>query len=132
MLDTKNGDWDKIVSSFILEGKDPRKEKRDPSEVWSFEKIKAYFLHIKKLAPLLGEGSNKVLSAYYQRQRSTDSADAARTTVRLLQSCIRLAQGHARLMCHDEVEVENAVCAVLLLECSTSSSASLVKGGNAL
>ena len=133
LLDTKNPEWDMIVSSFILEGKEPFKEKTPESKpIWSFEKIQEYFSYIKKLSPLLGPGANSILSNYYQRQRNTDSMDQARTTVRLLQSCIRLAQGHARLMCRDEVQVQDAVCAVLLLECSTSSSASLVKGGNAL
>ena len=122
-----------IVSSFILEGKEPFKDKTPESKpIWNFEKIQEYFSYIKKLSPLLGPGANSILSNYYQRQRNTDSMDQARTTVRLLQSCIRLAQGHARLMCRDEVQVQDAVCAVLLLECSTSSSASLVKGGNAL
>ena len=133
LLDTKNPDWDRIVSSFILEGKDPsRVQTQEPELMWNFDRMQAYFLHIKKLRPLLSPGAHQVLSSYYQRQRGTDSADAARTTVRLLQSCIRLAQGHARLMCREEVSVQDAVSAVLLLECSTASSASLVKGGNAL
>lgn len=133
LLDTKNEDWDRVVSSFILEGKDPFKVQNPDSELmWKFDKIQAYFQYIKKLNPLLSPGANKILSNYYQRQRNTDAMDVARTTVRLLQSCIRLAQGHARLMCRDEVWVQDAVCTVLLLECSTASSSSLVKGANAL
>merc|ERR1712142_327125 len=49
-----------------------------------------------------------------------------------LQSCVRLAQGHARLMFRNEVKIQDAVMAVVLLESSTESSSSLLKGVNPL
>jgi len=63
-----------------------------------------------------------VLSAYYRRERRTDDPNAARTTVRLLQSAIRLAQGHARLMCRNKVTLEDAVVAVILLQAGVDSA----------
>ena len=48
--------------------------------------------------------ASEVLSRYYtaQRQRAI-AANMSRRTARFLQSCIRIAEGHARLMNHNEV-----------------------------
>ena len=136
LLDSRNPEWDESVSSYILQQNIKQEEETQgedkTSPYWSIAKLQAYFSYIRTLKPQLTPESNRILSSYYRRQRRTDGADAARTTVRLLQSCVRLAQGHARLMARSEVTVQDAVTAVLLLE-SSSSSSSLVPGqGNVL
>jgi len=132
LLDSRNESWDKMVSDYILTGRDISSVVTTTSSTWSLSKLQAYFSHIKTLRPTLSPSANAVLSRYYQRQRQTDMVDAARTTVRLLQSCVRLAQGHARLMFREEVTTQDAVMAVILLESSTESSSSLMKGVNPL
>ena len=49
-------------------------------------------------------------------QRNSVQRDASRTTVRLLNSLIRLAQAHARLMARHEATVEDAVMAIVMVE----------------
>ena len=134
LLDSRNSEWDKLVSDYILNIRDEDDHKDDDggASSWTISKLQAYFNHIRTLKPQLTIEANKILSKYYQRQRQTDQADQARTTVRLLQSCVRLAQGHARLMMRSEVTVQDAVYAVLLLESSTESSSSLIQCRNIL
>ncbi|XP_075718529.1 DNA helicase MCM9 [Rhinoderma darwinii] len=128
LLDTKNEDWDRIISSFILENKEsPRKS----DKLWSMEKMKTYFCLIKNLQPKMSEGANMILVRYYQLQRQSDSRNAARTTIRLLESLIRLAEAHARLMYRDTVTVEDAITVVSIMESSMQGGA-LLGGVNAL
>lgn len=55
--------------------------------------MKTYFCLIRNLQPTLSDVGNQVLLRYYQMQRQSDSRNAARTTIRLLESLIRLAEG---------------------------------------
>nr|DBA26615.1 TPA: hypothetical protein GDO54_010856 [Pyxicephalus adspersus] len=128
LLDTKNEDWDKIISSFILDNKDYH-HKSD--KLWSMEKMKTYFCLIKTLQPKMSEGANMILLRYYQLQRQSDSRNAARTTIRLLESLIRLAEAHARLMYRDVVTIEDAITVVSVMESSMQGGA-LLGGVNAL
>ena len=66
-----------------------------------------------------------VLSKYYQLQRRSDSMRCARTTVRLLESLVRLSQSHAKLMFHSEVTLEDAITAVILVEASLTTTQTL-------
>nr|XP_020657835.1 DNA helicase MCM9 isoform X3 [Pogona vitticeps] len=128
LLDTKNEEWDRIISSFILENK------ACPSiseKLWSMEKMKTYFSLIKNLHPVVTEESNLILLRYYQMQRQSDCRNAARTTVRLLESLIRLAEAHARLMFRETVTIEDAVTVVSVMESSMQGGA-LLGGINAL
>ncbi|XP_068087469.1 DNA helicase MCM9 [Hyperolius riggenbachi] len=128
LLDTKNEDWDRIISSFILENKGCH---RKSGKLWSMEKMKTYFCLIKTLQPMMSEGANMILVRYYQLQRQSDSRNAARTTIRLLESLIRLAEAHARLMYRNVVTVEDAITVVSVMESSMQGGA-LLGGVNAL
>ncbi|KAM9666516.1 DNA helicase MCM9 isoform 1-T1 [Trichechus inunguis] len=128
LLDTKNEDWDHIISSFILENKGyPSKSEK----LWSMEKMKTYFCLVRNLQPTLSDVGNQVLLRYYQMQRQSDSRNAARTTIRLLESLIRLAEAHARLMFRDTVTLEDAITVVSVMESSMQGGA-LLGGVNAL
>ncbi|XP_069707867.1 DNA helicase MCM9 isoform X2 [Phaenicophaeus curvirostris] len=128
LLDTKNEEWDRIISSFILQNKGcPSKSEK----LWSMEKMKTYFCLIKSIHPKLSDESNLILVRYYQMQRQSDSRNAARTTIRLLESLIRLAEAHARLMFRDTVTLEDAVTVVSVMESSMQGGA-LLGGINAL
>ncbi|XP_026561217.1 DNA helicase MCM9 [Pseudonaja textilis] len=128
LLDTKNEEWDRIISSFILENKGcPSTSEK----LWSMEKMKTYFCLIKNLQPILTDESHLILVRYYQMQRQSDCRNAARTTIRLLESLIRLAEAHARLMFREIVTVEDAVTVVSVMESSMQGGA-LLGGANAL
>ncbi|XP_067274786.1 DNA helicase MCM9 [Pseudorasbora parva] len=122
LLDTKNPEWDKIISSFILQNKGAPSES---SCSWSMEKMRAYFCLIKTLKPCITQEANAILSRYYQLQRQSDSRNAARTTIRMLESLSRLAEAHARLMFRETVTVEDAVVVVSVMECSMQGGALL-------
>ncbi|ROL52501.1 DNA helicase MCM9 [Anabarilius grahami] len=122
LLDTKNTEWDKIISSFILQNKGAPSES---SCLWSMEKMRAYFCLIKSLKPCITQEANSILSRYYQLQRQSDSRNAARTTIRMLESLSRLAEAHARLMFRETVTVEDAVVVVSVMECSMQGGALL-------
>ncbi|XP_063610994.1 DNA helicase MCM9-like [Penaeus indicus] len=132
LLDTRNQEWDRIVSGFILEGKDPLAGAKGKGEDdWGIEQLQAYFCHIRSLQPSMTREANVILAKYYQLQRQTDQRSQARTTIRLLESLVRLCQGHARLMMRQEVTVQDAVVAVTLMEASMCG-ASLITGINPL
>ncbi|MBN3303256.1 MCM9 helicase, partial [Amia calva] len=128
LLDTRNEEWDRIISSFILENKGAPTVS---DNLWSMEKMKAYFCLIKTLQPKMSEEANMILVRYYQLQRQSDCRNAARTTIRMLESLSRLAEAHARLMFRDTVTVEDAVSVVSVMECSMQGG-SLLGDVNAL
>ncbi|XP_072176158.1 uncharacterized protein [Diadema setosum] len=131
LLDSQNEEWDRVVSSYILEGSAPGPQGAPPDELWSIEKMQTYLSIIKTIDPVMTPQANMVLSRYYQAQRRADLRNAARTTIRLLESLVRLAQAHARLMCQSEVRVQDAVVAVSVVE-SSMQGAALLGGVNAL
>lgn len=90
----------RVVSSFILKSEISRDDTpnapKPEAELWNMEKIQAYISYAKNFMPSMTEESVEVLKKYYQMQRGSDIRNAARTTVRLLESLIRLSQSHVR------------------------------------
>ena len=94
LLDSKNQGWDQIVAHHILNGNvapcpDGATSSTCSPDTWSFDKMKTYFSLIKNLKPTLTPAANRILSQYYYAQRQANDRNAARTTVRMLESMIR-------------------------------------------
>ncbi|KAG0099579.1 DNA helicase mcm9 [Podila epicladia] len=106
---------------------------QDPEGSWSIGKLKAYLIWVRStFEPRLTPPAEEVLTKYYQLQRKADVRNAARTTIRLLESLIRLSQAHARLMAKDLVTVEDAVAIVSLMEATIQGGVAVLGGVNPL
>ncbi|KAG2396242.1 DNA helicase [Vigna angularis] len=135
LLDTKNPDWDAVVSSHILSEAESDSTTNDEDLVnsWPLATLKRYIQYVKEhFRPVLTREAEIVISSYYQLQRKSATHNAARTTVRMLESLIRLAQAHARLMFRNEVTRLDAITAILCIESSMTTSAIVDCIGNAL
>lgn len=64
--------------------------------LWDFDQLQLYLNHVRGLEPDLTQDANAVIVKYYQLQRTAAERNAARTTVRMLESIIRLSQGIQR------------------------------------
>ncbi|KAL6861804.1 hypothetical protein ACP4OV_017504 [Aristida adscensionis] len=135
LLDRKNTKWDEIVSSHILgENFDEKVDKTNDTEMeWTLPLLRRYILYVKKeFKPVLTKEAERVIASYYQIQRKSGAQNAARTTVRMLESLIRLSQAHARLMFSNEVTQLDAIAAILCIESSMATSSIVDGAGNAL
>ncbi|XP_071931099.1 probable DNA helicase MCM9 isoform X3 [Coffea arabica] len=135
LLDKKNPEWDAVVSSHILaEGeKENDNCNEDLTSTWPFPMLRRYIHFVKRnVRPVLSKEAENVISRYFQLQRRSATQNAARTTVRMLESLIRLAQAHARLMFRNEVTRLDAITAILCIESSMTTSAIVDSVGNAL
>ncbi|KAJ3268907.1 DNA helicase mcm9 [Terramyces sp. JEL0728] len=110
LLDHQNDDWDDEI-------------KTTNSAYFSIQKLSSYIDFVKQKQPQLTKNATIVLKNYYQIQRQKDFRNQARTTIRLLESLIRLSQAHAKLLCQDKVLVRDAVVAISVVEGSMQTSA---------
>ncbi|RVE53563.1 hypothetical protein evm_001704 [Chilo suppressalis] len=64
------------------------------------------------------KSANMILRAYYMTQRKSECRDPSRTTVRMLDSLVRLSQAHCRLMYRTTILPMDAITAVSLVDLS--------------
>ena len=100
----------------------------DVAQVWSIDTIRQYLSWVKStFHPELTQEAEEVLTGYYKMQRSACDNSSARSTVRLLESLVRIAQAHAKLMARDAVTQQDAVVAVSLVETASRTLGSGVQ-----
>lgn len=121
LLDQRNEEWDRQLSDFILNGYESFSRDKT-EEVWSTERLRQYLYYIKSnIKPRLSVHAQTVLSKYYTMERASVKRNAARTTVRLLEALVRLAQSHARLMFRETATAMDAVFAIAAVEASSDT-----------
>lgn len=93
------------------------------------EKLRAYIATIReKFHPTLTPEASELLENHYSLCRQQRNGESL-ITVRFLESLIRLSQAHARLMYRDKVLLDDAVAAILLMECTPAASSGGMFGG---
>lgn len=127
LLDSPEKEWDKRVSTFLLQqavnagvkiirnsagqssggmesslGKDKGgtgKGAISGEEKWELFRLRDYIAYVKHaFQPVMSKEAQLVLMRYYQMQRQSEERSQGRTTVRLLESLMRLSEAHAKVM----------------------------------
>ena len=80
---------------------------------WDLNTLRDYVSFVRdRPTPALTIAAEILLQRYYQQRRQEVDRQGSRTTVRLLESLMRLSIAHARLMMHHRVEPTDAVAAI--------------------
>ncbi|KAM7538033.1 hypothetical protein Aperf_G00000067237 [Anoplocephala perfoliata] len=131
--------WDSAVAGHILglklndvETEDRALFKSVGQITWTTDELRNYIAWVRgEFQPRLSKGAASLLQQYYEVRRRTlqrvqgaeqEHAIAGRTTLRLLESLVRLTRSHARLMARETTVIEDAIVAIWLMECSIQST----------
>ena len=149
LQDEQSPSWDTSVSKYILQqssdhgGNVQTSRKRNLTtafskhaqkrscdvDLWSTDKLQAYIAYIRaNIKPEMPQAIHEILTQYYLLQRRSDTGNSGRTTIRMLESLVRLAKAHAKLMFRTIVAVQDAVMAVICMECSVQHTSFLHLG----
>ncbi|CAF3333404.1 unnamed protein product [Rotaria socialis] len=130
-LDTPNQEWDNIAATYITEGVDllGHGALKKP---WPITKMRDYFMTIKSAEPIMTSDAETIIKTYYSVARRVTENTDRHITVRQLESTVRLAQAHAKLIFSKQVTILDAIVAVLLMEASLNGCGKLLDKINAL
>ena len=88
---------------------------------WGTALLRDYVMLLRSTpAPPMTAEATALLQRYYQQARLRSDSQAGRTTVRLLESLVRLSVAHAKLCWRRDVQLADAVVAVYCVHCSQS------------
>ena len=80
-------------------GKGTGKGATGGDEKWEMFRLRDYIAYVKHaFQPVMSKEAQLVLMRYYQMQRQSEERSQGRTTVRLLESLMRLSEAHAKVM----------------------------------
>ena len=137
LLDSPQKEWDKRVSTFLLQQavnagvENSKRESRlqlksKVEDTWDLLKLRDYISYVKHhFQPTMSKESQYLLMRYYQMQRQSEERSSGRTTVRLLESLMRLSEAHAKIMSREVVLLEDAVVAIACVNLSQEQSSLL-------
>lgn len=119
LRDEHNIDWDNLVAEHLLyqETNQPVVHARNDN-IWSIDQMQTHFLAIRDIHPKLTPKADAIIGSYFKACRMDPMRDQSRTTIRLLDSLVRLSQAHARLLFRNEVNEMDAVTVIQLFESS--------------
>ena len=118
LSDVRNHKHDLDVASHILSSTFDDSRDQQLSQCWSVKILKSYIQWATQLNPIMDQEAESIILTYYQSLRQSYDRNSARTTIRALESLVRVATAHARLMGRQNVNVDDAVVSVMIAEVS--------------
>ena len=119
LLDKKDSVLDERVADFLLSKGNGKliETVSEDVETWSFQRLQSYLAFVKyNCFPVMNANCSKILQSYYCLQRESDYTGLARSTIRMLESLVRIAESHAKLLFKEEVDEMDAIYAIQLME----------------
>ena len=93
-----------LLAAYCLASGWELRRRRRRTQGWTIDMLRQYVAWAKqRFSPILSPEAEELLGGYYALRRAGAGRQSSRTTVRMLESLVRLAQAHARLMARDEV-----------------------------
>lgn len=86
---------------------------------WSVNTLKSYISHCKKKKNKVSNELSEILLKYFIRKKALDGNNEF-NTIRMLESLVRLSEGHSKLMNDIEVTEDDVFVAIILMESSLS------------
>lgn len=128
LIDGSDAIKDDNVANFLLNraiqgaGYECTRSSNSNLNSWNIDKLRAYIATVKsRFHPTITSDASVLLRRHYYECRNSEYIEV-QVTVRLLESLIRLAQAHARLMHRTIVNLDDAVAIILLMECTAAST----------
>ena len=118
MVDMQSKEQDLAQSNFKLAFARQEEDQEDEMEVaWAPDKLLKYIVFVQRyIDPVCNEEAEMIIQSYFSYLRGRQTLAKDRKTIRMLESLIRLAEAHARLMFRKEIEIYDAICVVILME----------------
>lgn len=151
LLDKPKKSWDIAVSTHLLHTSLDKSSSSElfltkDSELcletqWNIEMLREYILYVRKrLNPIMTNEAKLLLVSlcsyhffifticfifqqrYYNILRQHGDSNNFHTTVRVLESLLRISEAHAKLMFRKEVEISDAIVAIICVSSSSPNS----------
>lgn len=91
---------------------------------WSSTTLKMYLNQCRKRKNMIPNDLSEILVRYYTRKKKLDGNNEF-NTIRMLESLVRLAESHSKLMNEECVQEDDIFIAIILMECTINSSNNL-------
>jgi DNA helicase MCM9 len=118
MIDQQTKEQDLAQSNWKLAFSRQEEDAEEENKVaWSTDKLLKYIVFVQRyIEPVCDEFAEMIIQSYYQYLRGRQTLAKDRKTIRMLESLIRLAEAHARLMFKKDIEIFDAINVVVLME----------------
>lgn len=118
LFEQNKTDLDNKISDKILERDFVMKYSE--SQRWSIQTLKLYVAQCRRKKNKINEVLSDILLKYYTRKKAIDG-NSEFNTIRMLESLVRLAESHSKLLNKTEVDEEDIFISIILMESSINS-----------